>query len=344
MHMTPKQTSTIKDVAQRANVSETTVSLSFQPDSRISDVTREKVLAIARELHYVPNTAAKHLRLGSTKTLGLIVNDITESFYSVMSRTATTVAYEKGYQLIYAENAWDAEKAIEMTKSLISRRVEGMILCLCEKEEKSVELISSMNIPHIVVDTAPDFYQGAYVINNEYTIGELGGQHLVDQGWKRLAFFNSTKEMSSFSSFRHQLSGFRKALNKAAIPFLAKDVINAGFTIEDGAAAVRRLCKNTFPYDGVFCINDEVAYGVMEELEHHGFQVGKDVAVMGIDNLPYSNLNRISLTSISIDYELMTNLAVTTLVNGIEKGAQITSRISLEPELVVRRSTGMGRA
>ena len=339
--MTKKHTSTIRDIAKQAGVSETTVSLSFQPKSRISNTTRARVLAIAKELNYVPSIAAKQLRMGRTKTLGLIVNDITESFYSVMSRTATDVAYDKGYRLIYTENGWNGEKAIELTKSLIAQRVEGLILCLCEKEQKSVDLITSMHIPHIVVDTAPDFYTGPYVINNEFAIGEMGGRHLIEQGCKRPVFFNSTREMASFSSFRDQLAGFRKALNKEAIPFLGKDIVYAGFTIEDGRRAVSGVTHDIFPYDGVFCINDDVAYGVMEELEHHGLNVGHDVAVMGIDNLAYSKLNRIALTSINIDYELMTTLAVTTLINGIEKGVPITSRLSLEPELIVRQSTAL---
>jgi LacI family transcriptional regulator len=92
-------------------------------------------------------------------------------------------------------------------------------------------------------------------------------------------------------------------------------------------------------YDGILCINDEVAYGVMQEAERRGYHVGQDLAVVGIDNLRTSALDRVSLTSIHINYELMTTLAVNTLINGIESGHEITSKIMLEPELVVRSSS-----
>jgi len=337
--MTKHYAPTLKDVALKAKVSETTVSLSFNPNSRISEKTRSKILTIAKELNYVPNSAAKNLRAGRTKTIGFIVNDITESFYSIMSRTATNVAYNNGYQLIYAENGWSPSKAIELTKSLISQRVEGLILCLCEKEQESMELIKSIKIPHIVVDTAPSFYHGPRVINNEFSIGEIAGKHLVQQGCKKIAFFNSSKDMASFSSFTKQLEGFRKALSSAGKTLLAKDIIYAGFKINDGAEAFRKLIEKGVSYDGIFCINDEVAYGVIEEAEKHGIVIGKDLVLIGIDNLEYSELNRISLTSINIDYELMTTLAVTTLINGIEKNSPITSKIMLEPELIIRNSS-----
>lgn len=337
--MTKKHSSTIKDVAKKAGVSETTVSLSFKPKSRVSSKTRARVLQIAREMNYVPNSVAQNLRVGRTKTLGLIVNDITESFYSVMSRTATDVAYNYGYQLIYSENGWSPAKAIESTKSLIAQRVEGLILCLCEKETASIELIESMRIPHVVVDNAPEFYTGPYVINNEFAIGELAGKHLLGQGCRSIAYFNSSKDMSTFSSFTQQLSGLKNVLSQSGVSFKGKDNIYAGISIDDGAEAFGRMLDQDNWYDGILCINDEVAYGVMQEAERRGYHVGQDLAVVGIDNLRTSALDRVSLTSIHINYELMTTLAVNTLINGIESGHEITSKIMLEPELVVRSSS-----
>jgi LacI family transcriptional regulator len=341
--MTNKHSSTIKDVAEKAGVSETTVSLSFKPTSRISEKTRTRILAIAQELNYVPNSVAQNLRVGRTKTIGFIVNDITESFYSIMSRTATDVAYNYGYQLLYAETGWSPEKAIESTKSLLAQRVEGLVLCLCEKESESVELINSLHLPHIVVDTSPDFYKGPYVINNEFSIGEIAGAHFIEQGCRRIAFFNASKEMSTFSSFSQQLAGLKSAIGKSGITLHSKDVVYAGISIEDGMAAFKRLHERGMSYDGILCINDEVAYGVIQEAEHNGLRVGKDIAIIGIDNLKTSSLDRISLTSIHMNYELMTTLAVNTLINGIESGREITSRIVLEPELIVRSSSSLAR-
>ena len=337
--MTKRYKTTIKDVAREAGVSETTVSLSFKPESRISIKTREKILKIAQKMNYVPNSMAKNLRNGRTKTLGLIVNDITASFYTVMSRTAKNVAYNYGYQLLYTENSWSPEQAIESTRSLLTQQVEGLILCLCEKEQQSLEMIESLKIPHIVVDTAPDFYRGPYVINNEYSIGKMVGKHLIKQGCKNIAYFNGSKEMASFSSFKQQLAGLKDVIESHKLGFSAKDIFYAGFSIQDGAEAFNKLVASGKKYDGIMCINDEVAYGVMEEAERCGLRVGTDIAIVGVDNIKTSSLDRISLTSININYELMTTLAVNTLIDGIEKGHKITSRIVLEPEIILRNSS-----
>jgi DNA-binding LacI/PurR family transcriptional regulator len=198
-----------------------------------------------------------------------------------------------------------------------------------------------MHVPHIVVDTSPAFYKGPYVINNEFSMGELAGAHLIEQGCKRIAFFNASKEMSTFSSFSQQLAGLKSTVGKSGITIHSKDIIYAGISIEDGMAAFKRLHERGLSYDGILCVNDEVAYGVMQEAEHLGLRVGKDIAIIGIDDLKTSSLDRISLTSIHMNYELMTTLAVNTLINGIESGREITSRIVLEPELIIRSSSGL---
>lgn len=334
---------TIKDIAEKAGVSETTVSLSFQEGSRISPSTRRKVLGVAQELSYVRNTVAQNLRGGRTRTLGFIVNDINESFYNTMSRVASNIANQRGFQLIYAETNWSAEKAIEATKTMIAKRVEGVLLSLCEKETVSLDLIRRTNTPHIVVDTVPDFYKGPCVINNEIRIGQIAGEHLVSQGCKKVAFFDAAKHMADFSAFKLQLLGLEMALEKANIPFGAEDIFYAGITIGEGAEAFRALAEKGLRYDGILCANDYVAYGVMDEAEKKDISIGKDIALIGIDNLEYSGLRRISLTSVDIDYERMTSIAITELIDAIENGQNPSAQHIIEPTLEVRDSSKLNR-
>jgi len=334
---------TIKDIAKKTGVSETTVSLSFQEGSRISSSTRKKVLKVAQELNYVRNTVAQNLRGGRTHTLGFIVNDINDSFYNTMSRIASNIANQRGFQLIYAETNWSPEKAIEVTKTMIAKRVEGILLSLCEKETVSLDLIEHTNTPYIVVDTVPDFYRGPYVINNEITMGQIAGGHLISQGCKRVAFFNAAKHMSDFSAFRLQLRGLKMVLENANIPFGEEDIFYAGITIKEGAEAFKNLVGKGIEYDGILCVNDYVAYGVMEEAEKKSLTIGKDIALIGIDNLEYSGLRRISLTSVNIDYEKMTSIAMTELIDMIENGRCSSVRQIIEPTLVIRDSSKLAK-
>lgn len=340
-----KHVVTIRDVAKKAGVSETTVSLSFQPDSRISMKTREHVLKIAQELHYVRNNVAQNLRGGRTKTIGFIVNDINDAFYNIMSREAANIANRHGFQVLYAETGWSPDKAIDVTKAMIAKRVEGLMLSLCEKEEVSLELIRSMNTPYVVIDTIPSSYQGPYVVNNEVAIGRITGDHLAEIGCRRVAFFNASREMSSFSAFTSQLQGLRESLASHGIAFDDGDIYYSGLTIREGAETFARVMDEcTGRYDGIVCANDYVAYGVADEAEKYGVEIGKDLALIGIDNLEFSALGRMSLTSVDIDYRLMTAIAVENLIHTIEHGANTPIAHVLEPRLVVRDSTAKYRA
>lgn len=331
---------TIRDIANKAGVSETTVSLSFQPNSRISHSTREKVLQIAHDMRYVRNTAAQNLRGGRTKTIGFIVNDINNSFYNTMSRVAANIANKHGFQIIYAETEWDPEKAIEVTKNMLAKRVEGLMLSLSEKEEVSLELIRHTKTPFVVIDTIPQSYKGPYVINNEIAIGKIAGEHLAKLGCKKIAFFNASKKMASFSAFTLQLQGLKISLDTAGIFFSTEDVYYSGLTMKEGAIAFRDLLKTKGNiYDGILCANDYVAYGIMDEAERNGISIGKDLALIGIDNLEFSALNRISLTSIDIDYQLMTSIAISNLITTIENNIESSIGKILEPKLIERGST-----
>ena len=335
-----KNVITIRDVAKKAGVSETTVSLSFQPDSRISRRTREHVLQVAYELKYVKNSVAQNLRGGRTKTIGFIVNDINDAFYNIMSREASNIANRHGFQVLYAETGWSPDKAIDITKMMIAKRVEGLMLSLCEKEDESLELIQHMNTPYVVIDTKPANYDGPYVINDETTIGKITAKHLVDIGCRKVAFFNASREMATFSAFDMQLKGIRTVLHERNIPFDSSNVYFSGLTISDGAETFRRMMNTSgLLYDGIICANDYVAYGVIDEAEKMGIKVGEDLALIGIDNLEYSSLRRISLTSVDIDYRLMTAIAIENLIGTIENKTKSSIRHILEPRLVVRNST-----
>ena len=147
-----RQRATIKDIANKAGVSMTTVSLAFQPKSRISQKTRERVLAIGDQLHYVPNSSAQALRLGASNTIGFLVNDITNPFYSLMVRNAETIARGRGYQAIFADGHWDPERELHAVEGMICSRVHGAMICPCEKSKETIMLLDRHSVPYVVVD------------------------------------------------------------------------------------------------------------------------------------------------------------------------------------------------
>ena len=339
MHRKP----TIRDIAREAGVSDTAVSLSFKENSRVSTATREKILAIARRLNYFPNRSARNLRYGGSRSIGFVVIEITNPFYSRMIRSAERIALELGYDILFAESYWDPQKEIRIVSSMIENRVSGMLMCFCENTRESLALIEQSRLPLIAVDTCPPFYKGPYVTNALASAGRMAAEHLVQAGCRHLVFFNASPSMSRFSSFQLLLKGFREGLRAAGRQPSDLAVFHADWTIEGGSAGFEQLLSSGRPFDGIFCVNDLSAFGVVDAAERAGYRAGRDFAVMGIDNLEIGGISRISLTSIDQPYDRIIELAVRSMIEGIQNNRPCTVRRRLTPTLIVRESTNLLR-
>lgn len=333
------QRATIRDIARKAGVSETTVSLAFQPKSRISQKTRERVLAIGDQLHYVPNSNAQALRLGASNAIGFLVNDITNPFYSFMVRHAETIARRRGYQAIFADGHWDPDRELHAVESMICSHVRGALVCPCEKSKQTIALLDRYSVPYVVVDTAPDDYQGALVGNNLIAAGELAAKHLLEIRCRKVAMLTADRQMSSFSAFQNIKRGFLGVLQRHGISPDTVPVIKAGLTIDAGKYGFERLYGSQGDVDGVFCANDLSAIGVIEAADGKNIRIGQDLAVVGIDDLDISATPRISLTSIRQPHERIVELAVNALIESIETNDASHVRLILDPELILRNST-----
>jgi DNA-binding LacI/PurR family transcriptional regulator len=332
---------TIRDIAREAGVSDTAVSLAFKENSRVSAATREKILAIARRLSYFPNRSARDLRYGGSRTIGFVVIEITNPFYSRMIRSAERIALGMGYDILFAESYWDPQKEIRIVSNMIESRVAGMLMCFCENTRESLGLIEQSRLPLIAVDTCPPFYKGPYVTNALASAGRMAAEHLASAGCRHLVFFNASVAMSRFSSFQLLLKGFREGLQAAGLPASALSVFNADWTIDGGAAGFDQLLASGKPFDGVFCVNDLCAFGVVDAAERAGFRAGLDFAIMGIDNLDVGAISRVSLTSIDQPYDRIIELAVHSLIESIESNRPCSLRSRLKPTLIVRESSSL---
>ncbi|OHD68055.1 MAG: hypothetical protein A2177_01480 [Spirochaetes bacterium RBG_13_68_11] len=335
---------TIRDIAKKAGVSDTAVSLAFRDNSRLSEKTRARILAISRELNYFPNRPARALRSGDSVAIGFIVTDITDPFYSRMIRSAETIALECGYSILFAESSWDPDKEVRAVSNMIESRVRGLLMCFCEKAPQSMTLIERSNLHVIAVDTYPRGYRGPYVANDMEAAGYMAAEHLLAVGCRAPVFFNANESMSSFSSISQLLRGFARCLRARGIAFDDSSVVNADLTIEGGMQGFARLAAGGRHFDGAFCVNDLCALGVIEAAEEAGRRVGKDLAVMGIDNLEMAGISRISLTSIDQPYDRIIELAARAMISSIEKNEPCVIRRRLKPSLVIRGSTSLARA
>ena len=330
---------TIKDVARMAEVSDSTVSMAFRPGSRISPQTREKVLAVARKLHYVPNLNARALRMGALNAIGFLVNDITNPFHAMMVNIAEPIAIERGFQLVVADSHWNPDREVRAIENMIRSRVRGMLICPCEKTRQGLDLLSLYSMPCIAVDTISESYRGAFIGNDLVAAGKMAAEHLLDIGCRRVAFLTAEQQMSLYSACYDVQKGFLATLSKHGVDPDEVPVINAGLKISAGKYGFERLLKRSPEIDGVLCINDLCAMGVIEAADAKGIKVGRDLAVMGIDDLDMSAMARVSLTSIRQPYDRIIELAVNALIDGIEADDAPDVNMTFQPDLVVRSST-----
>jgi LacI family transcriptional regulator len=335
---------TIKDIARIANVSETTVSLSFQPDSRIGKKTREKVLKIAKQLNYFPNLAARDLRSGRTKTIGFVINDITNPFYGMMVRTSEQIAMERGYEIIFAESQWSSNHEEIIINKMLQSRIEGLILCFSEQDDEAYQLVLTSGLPHVVVDTRPDFYQGAYVINDGWHAGYLSAKHLYEIGCRTVAVLNAKKDLGVFSSVNFMEEGVTRYFREQNHSGKLFDLFDSGLSISSGMESFREMQSAGKKYDGIFCMNDLCAMGVMNEAVKTGLQPGKDFAIIGVDNNEVSDLHMIALSSINIFYNRISEIATNHLIDTIENKTTEKIEQMIKPELIVRESTSLFRS
>lgn len=334
-----KRKATIRDIAKKAGVSETTVSLCFRENSRISEATRQRVLSVAKELRYIPSHAARNLRFGTNNLLGIVVPDVTNPFHARMIQLADRIAAKNEYRILFAQSHWDPDVELSAVRDLVSHGVRGLLVFFSEKTRESYDLILRSETPHIAVDTRPEFYEGAYVINDLENSGRLAAEHLLDVGCRRFAFLGGDSGPIEYSAAGSLRSGFFGSLLANKVPQDDLVAIPAGLSIANGEHAFSTLLERDGRADGVYCMNDLCAIGAMEAARKQGYRVGKDVKIMGIDNLEVSALSSISLTSIEEPREEIVRVALHELISSLESGRLPSVRASLAAELVVRSST-----
>jgi LacI family transcriptional regulator len=335
---------TIRELARAAGVSETTVSLAFRPHSRITAATRDKVMAMARKLGYVPSLAARTLRLGSPKSIGFVVNDIANPFYAFLVRNADLIARQRGYQLLVADSHWDPATEVEVIQNMLASRVRGLLACLNEKGSQTLGLLTGCGTPSILVDTVPEGYGGGFVGNDLVAAGRLAAEHLLEVRARRLAILTAGPQMDSFSAMVNLRKGFLEAAAQYGMDPAQVRLVPAGLSIDGGKLGFQRLMRQAPDCDGVFCVNDLCAIGALEAADALGIRVGPEVAIMGVDDLDISAVGRISLTSIRQPHHRVIDLAVNALLDGIENNASPDVAILLKPELIARNTTRRMRA
>ncbi len=329
--------STISDVAKRAGVSTMTVSRVINNSSYISQETRERVERVIDELGYVPNALARSLRFKQTKTIALVLTDITNPFFTTLARGVEDVASEQGFSVIFCNTDESESEEAEYLNVLLQKQVDGILLvpACCEKDlivsiqsRGSPVVLLDRRIPGAKVDTVRcDSEQGAYQVV----------RHLLNLGHKRIAILAGPQ---SISTSVDRVAGYRRAMSEAGLDRNAQLVYHAGFTQEGGYQMTKQVLANRVRPTALFAGNNFIAMGIFRSLREAGLRVPDDLSVVAFDDLLVEFVMDPFLTVVAQPaYEMgrqATELLLTRLAG---EGPAEPQEIVLPIELIVRKSS-----
>ena len=335
--MKPKKRVTLLDVAKHAGVSRATASLIVRGSSEITEKTRNKVLKSMQELGYVYDRVAANMRSNKTSTVGLIITDIANPFYSELLRGVHNSLDESGYS-VFLGTTFDIDaKQQKLLSTMLEHRVGGLILCpVSDSSAETIERIKQLDIPLVLSVRELENVEADYV-GIDYVVGaQMAVNHLIQKGHRRIAFLGG---FSGSTAWKKRKEGYCNALIQAGIELDDSLIIESDITREGGKDAVRKVILNHEPPTAVFCFNDFVAHGVILGLSDAGLRPGKDLAVVGFDNVPEASLYNPPLTTVSSYARLIGSQAASLLHQRIQNREREQQRIILHPELVVRSSS-----
>lgn len=328
---------TIKDVANRAGVSITTVSHVINHTRFVSEELIQRVQAAMEELNYQPNTLARSLRMGETKTIGLIVPDNSNPFFAEVSRIIEDIGFEKGYGVFLCNSDGILEKEAAYIRMLIAKQVDGIIFIAAENTQENLIDLTSRNFPVVVVDRdLPDSAIDVVLVNNE-----MGGcdavNYLLNLGHIRIACITGPSQLTPNAA---RVEGYRLALHNAGIPVQEELVVPGDFRSLSGEKAMERLLQLDEPPTAVFACNDLMAIGALRTLRNHNLRVPEDISVIGFDDISMSVEVTPALTTIAQPIAELSTCAAELLIKRIQDGGknEVAQRIILDTRLVIRDS------
>ena len=329
---------TIKDVAERANVSPSTVSRVFTGVAKVSPDKREAVLKAADELSFTPNFMARSLKLNHSYTIGLLLPDISNPYYSQLARSAEMAAREYGYSLLLADSNDSLDRECTYLSWLVERRVDGIILATVGGSELHIEEARD-KVPIVTVGRRLKASKVDSVFADNYQVGSLAAEHLIELGHSS---FGIVAGNPNVSSTQMRIRGFIEYLEKCDHTIKEHNILFGTFSLESGSILAQEMfsANDNLP-TALFCLNDQLAIGAIKALSELGYNVPDQVSVVGCDNTYIASIFQPELSTINRPVNDMGKIAVELLLERIEKDRKKTRHVELPVTLVRRASTAL---
>ena len=326
----------MKNVAKLANVSIATVSRVFTGSNTVTDETRKKVMKAIEELDYHPNALARQLRRMKTKTIIVVVPDITNTFFSQVLRGIEVIARGNGYRVLLGDTGNNIVIERKYLKALYEKYADGLILLTARMEKDRIESLAE-KYPVVL---ACEYLKGSNISTvsiNNISAARRATEHLIKLGHKRIAHI--TGPMNVILS-RDRLKGYKQTM-KTYGSEIDPLLINEGdFYYKTGYDLMLKLMSIDNPPTAIFAANDEMAIGAIKAIQSQGLKVPEDIAIVGFDNIKMSAFFSPSLTTISQPTYKIGEKAMNLLLNLFRGKKLKKNQFVLDTKLIVRESCG----
>jgi DNA-binding LacI/PurR family transcriptional regulator len=331
---------TIKDLAKTLNLSPSTVSRALRDHPDINPLTKKRVISLADQLDYHPNSIAQSLQTQKTKTIGVIVPEIKQPFFASVINGIEEFAYAAGYTIIVCQSNETYEREVFYARSLVSLRVAGMLVSLSQTTQSldHFKMLQRRDVPVVFFDRVSDDIEASKVVVDDYQGAFDIVDHLIKSGYRRIAHLAGPKNLS-ISKFR--LKGYKDALKQGNLSFIDELVVHGGLDDTSGIIGFQKLLNLRPLPDAVFAVNDPVATGVFMTMKELGLKIPADIALAGFSNTHMTSLLDPPLTTVEQPSYQIGKTAAQLLMEQINGNADkfVPKFIVLKTHLIIRGST-----
>lgn len=327
---------TIRDVAAHVGVSHQTVSRVMNHSDQVTPETREKVLGAIKELGYRPNRLAQSMVTQKTKTIGLVVVDITNPFFFEVARGVQDMALTKGYNVFVCNTDDNPQREQDMLALLASQEVDGVIMATVSSPEDELLAFAEHYKPLVVINRDIPHPKASLVSVDILRGAKLAVAHLIERGHRNIAMLSHAGHKPNEM---RRVRGYRETLLENGITSRDEWLVLAPPNLMGGYDATKTLLTQYPEVTAIFTYNDLMAIGALRSCHDLGLSVPQDCAVMGFDDIKFSAMMQPSLSSISFDKYLVGEMAMRRLFEMFDDPDLVHEPIRLDVDLVVREST-----
>ncbi|MCE7064503.1 LacI family DNA-binding transcriptional regulator [Dyadobacter sp. CY326] len=337
------ETITIKDIAKALGLSTSTVSRALRNSYEINPETKKLVMEYAERMNYRPNPIALSLRDSKSKSIGVIIPEIANHFFSQLINGIESIAYNLGYHVVIFQSHESYEREVANTNYLVSRKVDGLLISLSSLTTNLFHFQDLMErgLPIVFLDRVPNEIETHKVVVNNFSGSYQATEHLIKSGRKRIAHLTSPIYLSITAE---RLAGYKQALEDNGIAFdesYVKYCYHGGKVVSENETAVQEMLELPEPPDAIFTASDRLTTGCMAVLQKNKIKIPEQIAIVGFTNISVAELLNPPLTAVVQPAMEMGQQAVDLLIRLIEhpQKTNVFETRSLKTSLIIRESS-----